>query len=61
MDDNDIETEEGKVFERDIESVFGRKIALGLIAINFKFKEIAIKIIIKHAEKVLAPGTVTDQ
>lgn len=57
MDDSEIEVEEGKVYERDIEIVFGRKIALGLIAVNFKFKEIAMKIIIKHAEKLLNPNT----
>ena len=34
--------------------VFGRKIALGLMAVNFKFKEMAMKIIVKHSEKHLA-------
>ena len=40
--------------------MFGRKIALGLLAINFKYKEIAMKIILKHAEKMLSPTTTTD-
>ena len=60
IDDNEIEVEESKQFERDIEIVFGRKIALGLLAINFKYKEIAMKIILKHAEKLLSPTTTTD-
>lgn len=60
MDDGEIEIEEGKTLEKDIEAVFGRKIALGLIAMNFKFKEIAVKIILKHAEKILSPGTTND-
>lgn len=60
MEDAEIEVEESRQYERDIEVVFGRKIALGLIALNFKYKEIAMKIIIKHAEKLLSPSTTTD-
>jgi hypothetical protein len=55
MEDSEIEVEEGKNYEREVEVVFGRKIALGLIAVNFKFKELAMKIIIKQAEKILSP------
>lgn len=51
MDDSEIEVEEGKTYEREIDNVFGRKIALGLIASNFKLKEMAMKIIMKNAEK----------
>jgi hypothetical protein len=47
MDDSEIEVEEGKNYEREIEVIFGRKIALGLIAINWKYKELALKIIYK--------------
>ena len=47
MDDAEIEVEEGKTYEREVEIVFGRKIALGLIAINWKYKEIAMKIVVK--------------
>lgn len=47
MDDTEIEVEEGRPYERDIENVFGRKIALSLIAINWKYKEIALKLIFK--------------
>jgi hypothetical protein len=57
MDDTEIEVEESRPYERDVEIVFGRKIALGLLALNFKYKEIAMKVIIKHAEKLLSPST----
>jgi hypothetical protein len=60
MDDSEIEVEEGKTYEREIDNVFGRKIALGLIASNFKLKEMAMKIIMKNAEKQLSPGSNSD-
>lgn len=60
MDDAEIEVEEGRQFEKDIETVFGRKIALGLMATNFKIKEVSMKIILKHADKCLSPSTVMD-
>lgn len=60
MDDSEIEVEEGKQYEREVEAVFGRKIALGLMALNFKFKEIAMKVILKHAEKLLSPNSTSD-
>lgn len=47
MDDSEIEVEEGRPYERDIEIVFGRKIALGLIALNWKYKETSLKIVYK--------------
>lgn len=53
MGDMEIEVEEGRPFERDVENVFGRKIALGLIAINWKIKEVSMKIILKQTEKFL--------
>lgn len=40
--------------------MFGRKIALGFMAVNFKFKEIALKIVVKHSEKLLSPDTIND-
>jgi hypothetical protein len=55
MDDSEVDIEEGRSYEKDIEVVFGRKIALGLISVNFKYKEIAMKVILKHAERHLAP------
>jgi hypothetical protein len=47
MEDSEIEVEEGRTYERDVENVFGRKITLGLIALNWKYKETAMKIIFK--------------
>ena len=47
MGDTEIEVEEGRTYEREVEVVFGRKIALALIAINWKIKEVAMKIIYK--------------
>ncbi len=43
----EIDVEEGRKFEKDVENVFGRKIALGLIALNWKIKEVSLKIIHK--------------
>jgi len=60
MDDSEIEVEEGKQYEKEIDCVFGRKIALGFMAVNFKFKEIALKIVVKHSEKLLSPETIND-
>jgi len=54
MDDAEIETEEGRPYEKAVENVFGRKLALGLIALNWKFKETSLKIIFKQSEKYLA-------
>jgi hypothetical protein len=53
MTDLEIDTEEGRAFEKDVEAVFGRKIALGLIALNWKLKEVSIKIIYKQTEKFI--------
>ena len=53
MEDSEIEVEEGRTYERDIENIFGRKIALGLMAVNWKFKELALKVIFKQSEKFL--------
>jgi len=53
MNDAEIEAEEGRIYEKDIEVVFGRKIALGLIAVNWKYKEVALKLIYKQTEKFL--------
>ena len=60
IDDSEIEVEEGKTYEREVDNVFGRKIALGLIAINFKLKEMAMKMIFKNAEKQLSPNSNSD-
>lgn len=57
MEDSEIEVEEGKAYERDVEGIFGRKITLGLIAMNWKYKETALKIIFKQTEKYLNKET----
>ena len=57
MDDAEIEVEEGRNYEKDVEQVFGRKLALALIALNWKHKETAMKIIYKQAEKYLNKET----
>ena len=57
IDDAEIETEEGRPYEKVVENVFGRKLALGLIALNWKHKETALKFIFKQTEKHLAKET----
>lgn len=57
MDDAEIEVEEGRTYERDIELVFGRKIALGLLALNWKYKETSMKIVFKQTDKYLNKET----
>jgi hypothetical protein len=47
MTDMEIEVEEGRAFEPSVENVFGRKMALGLIALNWKIKEVSMKIVYK--------------
>ena len=37
-----------------VEACFGRKLALGMIAADWKIKEMAIKIMTKRLEKLLA-------
>ena len=61
MGDTEIEVEEGRIYEKEVENVFGRKIALGLIALNWKMKEISMKIIYKQAEKFLSKENLGDQ
>ena len=57
MEDSELEVEEGRPYERDVEAVFGRKLALGLIALNWKYKETALKIIFKQTEKYMNKET----
>ena len=42
-----------------VEACFGRKLALGLIAADWKIKEMAIKIMTKRLEKLLAKADTT--
>lgn len=43
-----------------VEACFGRKLALGLIAADWKIKEMAIKIMTKRLEKLLAKADDTN-
>lgn len=43
-----------------IESVFGRKIALAMLSLNWKYKEMAIKVAYKQVEKSLAKQDTTN-
>jgi hypothetical protein len=47
IEEQEINIEDNSNLNQDIEQVFGRKIALGLIAQNWKYKEMALKIIYK--------------
>ena len=47
MDENKIQTEEESQTDPKIELVLGRKIALAMIAIDWKYKEIAMKLVYK--------------
>lgn len=53
MDDADIKVDADSTIEPKIEEVFGRKVALAMNAIDWKFKEIGMKVIYKFTEKYL--------
>jgi hypothetical protein len=53
MDDADIKIEPDAFIDPKIEEVFGRKVALAMNAIDWKFKEIGMKVIYKFTEKYL--------
>jgi len=53
MDDADIKVESDAIIDAKIEEVFGRKVALAMNAIDWKFKEIGMKVIYKFTEKYL--------
>jgi len=53
IDEEDIEIAEDAVLDERIESVFGRKIALAVLSLNWKYKEMAIKVVSKQTEKSL--------
>ena len=54
VEESEIEVPEGMQIDMVIESIFGRKIALALISLNWKYKEMAIKVAHKQVEKSLA-------
>lgn len=47
IEEHDIEIEDDAEMDPRIEVVFGRKVAIGLIASNWKYKEMAIKVVCK--------------
>lgn len=53
MDDSEIKVEPASHVDSLIEEVFGRKVALAMNAIDWKFKEIGLKIIYKFSEKYI--------
>lgn len=53
MDDADIKIETDAYIDPQIEEVFGKKVALAMNAIDWKFKEIGLKVIYKFTEKYL--------
>ena len=53
MDDADIKIEPDSQIDPKIEEVFGKKVALAMNAIDWKFKEIGMKVIYKFTEKYL--------
>ena len=51
--DIEIDVEGNQKINEQISKVFGRKVALALIAVNWKYKEMALKMIYKQTEKAL--------
>ena len=60
VEESEIEVPEGMQIDMVIESIFGRKIALALISLNWKYKEMAIKVAHKQVEKSLAKQDTTN-
>jgi len=60
VDESEIEVPEGTQMDMIIESIFGRKIALALICLNWRYKEMAIKVAHKQVEKSLAKQDTTN-
>jgi hypothetical protein len=55
MSPEDIEIEDESRLDSQIEFVFGKKIALGLLAIDWRLKEQAIKHVLDVADKYYGP------
>jgi hypothetical protein len=53
MDEKDIQIDAEQKADAQIELVFGRKIALSFLALDWKYKELALKIIYKQTDKYL--------
>ena len=61
MDEAEIKVEPDAKTDPTVELVFSKKIALALAAIDWKYKELALKIIYKQAEKQLDMHMKADQ
>ena len=61
MDEADIKVEGAHKLDPLVDLVFSKKIALALLAVDWKYKEIALKIIYKQAEKQLDMQMKADQ
>jgi hypothetical protein len=48
MTEDEMQTEDEKVIDGVIEEVFGRKVALGLISVDWKHKECALRLVTKQ-------------
>ena len=53
MNDSDIKIEPDAKPDMEIDRVFGKKVSLGLLAIDWKLKECALKVMYKMADKML--------
>ena len=53
MNESDIKIEPETKPDMEIDRVFGRKVSLGLLAIDWKLKECALKIMYKMTDKFL--------
>ena len=53
MDEKDIEIDADQKVDQQIELVYGRKIALSFLAQDWKYKELALKIVYKQTDKYL--------
>ena len=61
MEESEIALEPGCLPDLQIENEFGRKVAVAIIAQEWKYKEIALRMIYKQAEKYLDMTNKVDQ
>jgi len=61
MDEADIKAEPESKTDSTVEDILGKKMAVALIAVDWKYKEIAMKIMYKQAEKQLDMQMKADQ
>jgi len=61
MDENDIQIDQDGKLDPQIENVFGKKIAICFLAVDWKYKELALKIIYKQTDKFLDPASKNEE